>query len=50
MTEVLLEVTNGQPAPPREKPARARARTELEREVENIRAAGGIVDIPPELP
>lgn len=50
MTQILLEVANGVSAPTDEKAEDARVRTQLTREVRQIKARGQIVDVPPELP
>ena len=50
MTKILLEVTLGKPAPEHEGAEDAAIRARLKKEVDEIRAKGGAVDVPPELP
>lgn len=48
--QMLLDVTNGRPAPANESAADRLMRRRLERQVQAIAREGGIVEIPPELP
>jgi hypothetical protein len=50
MTKILLEVSNGKKPPTHESEDAAVVRAKLQAEVEAIRAKGGIVDVPRELP
>lgn len=49
-TRILLEVTNGDEHPETDTPELAAYRAQVRREVAEIRATGGIVEIPSELP
>ncbi|MEO8520549.1 MAG: hypothetical protein ABI603_04245 [Acidobacteriota bacterium] len=50
LTRILLDVVNGVPAPAGEPAEHTEARRQLQVEVDEIAAMGGIVDIPFELP
>lgn len=50
LTRILIEVTNGAPPVRKDAPEEAEYRRRTEMEVAEIRAKGGIVEIPPELP
>lgn len=50
MTEILKEVTRGQPAPKNESAEDANVRARLTRQVKQIAARGHVVDIPGETP
>lgn len=50
MLKILLEVANGVEPPEQESAEDAAVRAALKSEVAAIRARGGIIDVPPELP
>ena len=49
-TEILIDVCLGRPAPEAESEERAAFRAKMVQEVAEIYAAGGIVEIPSEIP
>lgn len=50
LKDMLLDITLGRPAPPDEDAETRKLRTRMTAEVAQIKADGGIVDIPPEMP
>lgn len=50
LIEMLRDILRGKPAPQGEDADRRELRERMAAEVEAIRAAGGVIDIPPEVP
>ncbi len=50
MTRMVLDITNGVPAPANETKEEKKIRATLTKEIDEIRAKGQIVDVIPEMP
>ena len=50
MVQLAMDITLGRPAPPNESPEWKAARARLTAQIDEIKAKGGVVDLPREIP